>query len=551
MMSSLKTMKLPGLLILALLLSISLNAQKITNPNALTTDVCILGGSEAGFTAAIQAARLGKKVILIEPTGHAGGMLVEALGKDIRHGSEQVIGGIAREFYVDVEKHYGRVPRFDGANWFASYEPSVAEMVIDKLMVKETNLTVIRKQRIKEQGGVAKKGTKIQSIVLENGQNIAAKVFIDASIEGHLLHFAGISTETIREGNQKYGEQSNGIRVKSDFANFPFKVDPYVVPGDPGSGLIRTIQPGALGEDGAPDKHIQGYCYRICLTDVPDNMIPVTKPDNYDPKDYEIYRRYLKAGGRLWHPTPKLPNRKSDLNSWQDLAANLYGENWRYPTGNYATQDSIVQYHRDFSEGLIWFMQNDPSVDSLSRSQWKGWGLPKDEFADNGHWPRRLYIRTARRMVSDYIVTERHSQRDNPERVPDPVTVAWWSPDMHHARRIVKDGYAFNEGSFFGGDNWRPYGVSLRALAPKRQECTNLISPTCPSSSYVTYSTIRIAPTFTMLGQSAGAMASVAIDGKTAVQDIPYPELKKTLVRHGQILDIPKDWLKTITANSE
>jgi hypothetical protein len=516
------------------------------HPNLLQTDVCILGGSEAAFTAAIQAARMGRDVVLIEPTGHPGGMMVEGIAKDIRFGSSVVIGGIAREVYTAVEARYGRQPNFDSAQWYSRYEPHVAEAVIEELLAGEKNIRIIRKTRIKEQNGVKKSGATIQSITLEDGREIAARVFIDASVEGDLLCHAGVTTETIREGNAKYGETKNGIQTENTYRQFEVQVDPYVVPGEPASGLIPTIHSGELGEYGAPSKYIQGFCFRLVLTRDSANRLPIDQPANYDPQTYEIYLRYLQAGGRLFRPQANRPNGKTDLGSWHDLSANLYGENWAYPAGDYATKDSVVQYHRDFTQGLIWFLQNDPAVDERTRSEWAGWGVCRDEFTDNEGWPRRLYIRSARRLVSGYVITERHTRRDHPGRVPDPVAVAWWPPDTHHARRIVRDGYAYNEGFVFGGDDWRPFGVSWRALLPRPAECANLITPTCPSSSYVAYGAIRILPTFMILGQSAGAAAAMAVEREIAVQEIDYAALRERLLSDGQILDLPADWMEYV-----
>ncbi|MEZ4773639.1 MAG: FAD-dependent oxidoreductase [Bacteroidia bacterium] len=517
-----------------------------TDGPVVQTDIFILSGSEAGFTAAIQAARMGKSVVLVEPTGHPGGMMVEGIVKDIRFGSSVVIGGIAREVYTALEAHYGREPRFGDFDWYSPYEPSVAEDIIEDFLAREKNITLIRNTRIRENKGVKKDGASIRSVVLENGMEVRAKVFIDASVEGHLLHFAGVTTETIREGNAKYDETKNGIQIKNDYRQFSVNVDPYIVPGDPESGLIPTIQPGKIGENGAPDKYIQGFCFRLCLTRDSANVIPVLKPQNYNPQTYEIYRRYLKAGGQLFSPSANRENGKTDLGSWHDLSANLYGENWRYPSGNYATQDSIVRYHRDFTQGLIWFLQNDPAVDSLTRANWAGWGLSKDEFTDNGGWPRRLYIRSARRMVSDYVITEHHTRRENPKVADDVVAIAWWPPDTHHARRIVKDGFAYNEGFVFGGNDWRPFPISWRALIPRRSECTNLITPTCPSSSYVAYGAIRILPTFMILGQSAGSAAAMVADENIPVQELDYSLLRERLLDDGQILVIPPDWLRYV-----
>ena len=522
------------------------------NDRLTTTDICILGGSEAAFTAAIQASRLGKKVVLIEPTGHPGGMVVEGLGKDIRFGSARVIGGIAREFYVNVESEYGLQAEFNNPKWYSKYEPSVAEKVIERMLEAENNITIIRKTRIKEQNGIERKGDKITKVILENGMEIAAKVYVDASIEGHLLHLAGITTETIREGNEKYGETLNGIQGENTFRQFLIKVDPYLMEGDSTSGLLPSIQTGELGNHGEPSKYIQGFCFRMCLTRDQNNRIPITRPQNYDGSKYEIYRRYLEKGGQLFKPYPNRHNGKTDIGSWHDLSANLYGENWKYPTGSYQTQDSLIQYHRDFTIGLLWFLQNDPAVDTMTRKNWEGWGLPKDEFTDNGHWPRRLYIRSARRMVSDYVITEYQTKVNTPDTVSDPVAIAWWPPDMHHARRIVKDGYAYNEGfTHVGGNrNWKPFSISYQATVPKKEECANILTPTCLSSSYVGYGSIRIVPTFMVLGQSVGMAAAIAVDENVAVQDVSYQRLGKKLSDDKQILQIPGDWLEVISSNN-
>jgi hypothetical protein len=517
------------------------------NASTIKTDICILGGSEAGFTAAIQAARMGQEVVLIEPTGHPGGMLVEGLGKDIRFGSGRIISGIAAEFYRLVEAKYGLQAAFNDPSWYAKYEPHVAEETVEELLAKEKTIRMIRKVRIKEQKGVTKRNGQIKSIQLEDGTVIKAKMYIDASIEGHLLHLAGMTTATIREGNKQYQETKNGIQTINTYRQFELNIDPYNTPGDSTSGLLYTIQPDELGKFGAASKYIQGFCFRMCLTNDPKNRLPIEKPATYNPAHYEIYRRYLKAGGELFKPRLNRHNNKTDIGSWHDLSANLYGQNWAYPAGNYATQDSLVQYHKNFTMGLIWFLQNDEAVDATTRANWADWGLPKDEFLDNGHWPRRLYIRSARRLVSDYVITEHHVKRTNTQLVEDPIALAWWPPDTHHARRIVRNGYVYNEGFVFGGNDWRPFGISYQALVPKRNECTNLITPTCPSSSYVAYGAIRIVPTFMMLGQSAGAAAVIALKEGVAVQEVDYQQLKQQLVEDELILSLPNNWLEVIT----
>mgnify|MGYP003638744677 CR=1 FL=1 len=526
-------------MIFRFLISLFLASAISTAVAATDADVVILSGSEAGFTAAIQAARMGKSVALIEPNGHPGGMVVEGIAGDIKHGNQAVVSGIAREFYRRIDAYYGRSgPVLKGV---PRYEPHTAEAVIEAMLGEHAGqISIHRGSRIREgAAGVKKDGTRLTAVVLEDGTQITGRVFVDASIEGHLLHFAGVTTATGRESNATYGETLNGIRAESHHRNFRIRIDPYREPGNPASGLIATIQPGELGTPGAADPHIMGFCFRLCLTRNPDLVVPIEKPANYDPATYEIYRRYFAAGGQLFAPGARLPNGKTDLGSWHDLSANLYGENVGYPAGDYAEQERIVRHHEDFTRGLIWFLQNDPTVPESQRRKWEGWGLCRDEFTDNGHWPRRLYIRSARRMVSDFVHTERHMGWPDPEPVEDPVTMAWWPPDAHHARRIVRDGAAYNEGFVYGDGGWSPFGVSYRALVPKRAEAENLITPTCPSSSYIGYSGIRILCTFMMLGQAAGTAAALAVDDEVAVQEVSYEKIRTRLLEDGLILQIP------------
>lgn len=506
----------------------------------IAADICVYGGSEAGFTAAIAAARAGKSVVLIEPTGHPGGMLVEGLCGDIQFGNQKVVGGICREVYQRIDKRYGRdTARTLSANWRPSYEPHVAEEVVEAMLAEQKKITIIRGKFLAEDdNSVVKQDNRLREICLDDGTSIAARVFIDASIEGDLLHAAGVATTWGRESNAKYGETKNGIRDVNTYRQFAVKVDPYIVPGEPSSGLIATIQDEPLGTPGEGDKSVMGYCFRFCLTKHPQNVIPIAKPKGYDKATYEIYRRYLAAGGKLFSPGQRanVPRGKTDMGSWHDLSLNLYGMNRDYPTGDQATRAKVYQRHKDFSQGLFWFLQNDPDVPESTKDQWRGWGLCKDEFTDNDGWPRRIYVRSARRMVSDYVVTEHHTRKDNDERVADPAAIAYWPPDTHHARRIVRDGFAYNEGFVFGGNDWRPFGVSYRALVPKRSQCDNLLTPTCPSSSYVAYGAIRILWTFMVLGESTGIAAAMAAEDDVAVQAIDYQQLRKRLNDAGQIL---------------
>jgi len=511
--------------------------------NIIQTDVCIYGGSEASFTAAIQAAKQNQTVALIAPMGHVGGFITEGLSSsDIGDGhvdNKRFVSGVALEFYKRIRAAYGHEKALGKFGW----EPKVAEKVILDWLSEYPSITVYKNEKLVEgAAGVEKEGTQITQLVMESGKRFAADVFIDATIEGDLMAFSGVSYTFGREGNEKYDETINGTYPNQTYRQFEVKVDPYVIPGDSSSGLIATILDEPLGEAGAPSPYIMGFCFRICLTNQPENRITIEKPENFHAEDYEIYRRYFAAGGSnpFLNNGPEnkanVPNQKTDMGSWHDLSANLYGMNVDYPDASYKQRKDIYEYHKNFTLGLIWFLQNDPAVPSEVREVWKGWGLPKDEFTDNGHWPRKFYARSARRMVSDYVVTE-HNGRPGAEQPTDPVGVTFWPFDMHAARRVVKDGYAWNEGFVFD-KNTQPFGISYRAIIPKKQECTNLLVPACPSSSYVGYGAIRLVWMFMTLGQAAGSAAAIAVEENINVQNVDYQKLKAQLLKNGQVLTV-------------
>jgi hypothetical protein len=381
-------------------------------------------------------------------------------------------------------------------------------------------------------------GKKLLAIHTEQGQRFTAEVFIDATIEGDLLAAARVSLTWGREANRVYNETKNGIRAETTHAQFTVRVDPYKIPGKPGSGLIYTIQDETLGTPGEGDDNIQAFCFRLCLTRNPANRRPFTKPANFDRTKYEIYFRYVQAGGKLWTPAPRLPNGKTDLGSWHDLSGNLYGMNKEWPNGSYATRERIYREHREYIEGLLWLLAHDPAIPEATRTAWRDWGYAADEFTDNGNLPRQLYVRDGRRLVSDFVLTEHHTRRTNPEVVLDPVAIAYWPTDTHSVRRIVRGGAAYNEGFVFDDNQWGPFGISYRSLVPRRPEATNLLTPTCPSSSHVAYGAIRLEHTFMSLGQAVATAATWAVEHSRAVQDVEYRELRERLLRDGQVLAI-------------
>lgn len=517
-------------------------------------DVCIYGGTSAGVVAAVQVAKMGRSVLLVEPGRHVGGMSVEGLGgTDIDNHTpfqnSPAVGGLALEFYRRISVSYGRQQAFEEmlrtrakntSLW--RFECHVAEAVFEA-MLAESGVRVLREHALLESGGVEKTGARITRLALAGGNHVAARCFMDATYEGDLLAAAGISTAIGREGNARYGETKNGIRGDTTHGQFDRKISPWKTPGDPTSGLIEGVQGSAPGEPGMPDDSIQGYCFRLCLTRDAANQIPIEKPAGYDPARYELQRRYLLAGGVIQAPGPSVPNGKTDPGSWHHLASNFTGRYHDYPAAGASERARMREEARQYIQGLYWFMAHDPAVPEKLRAAWAAWGLCKDEFPDNDGWPRAFYVRNGRRMVSDFVLTEAHVRLHEPAPVEDSVGLIWWPPDLHHARRIVRDGAVWNEGAVFDKSrtpDWRPCGIPYRCLVPKAAECVNLLTPTCPSSSYVGYGAYRIEFTFMVAAQSAATAAVMALDKDIAVQQVPYAELRDRLVKDGQILAPPE-----------
>ncbi|RZM03567.1 MAG: FAD-dependent oxidoreductase, partial [Pedobacter sp.] len=387
-------------------------------------------------------AKMGKKVVLIEPSDHMGGHMSEGLGSaDIDNHKEfrnsAAIGGMALQFYKELALYYKRQEAFEkmlmsktATTQLWKAESSVIEKLFEQ-WVKQSGVTVIKRVQL---NSVMKTDARIQYVEMSDKKKYEAAVFIDATYEGDLLAAAGITTKTGREANSLYGETLNGIRAETKHAQFAVKVDPYKVNGDASSGLIPTIQNEPFGIPGTGDESLQAYCFRVCLTNDVSNQIPFAQPRGYDRTQYEIYLRYLAAKGKLYTPRANLPNNKTDLGAWHDLSHNLYGMNRGYPTGTLKQRQAILEQHKVFTKGLFYFLSTDTSVSRLAptlQTEWKKWGYAKDEFTDNQGFPRKFYVRDARRMVSDYVITEHTASKSNLETVSDPIAVAYWPMDVH------------------------------------------------------------------------------------------------------------------------
>lgn len=485
------------------------------------TDICIYGGNAAGVIAAYTAVKMNKKVILIEPGFHLGGLTTGGLGyTDI--GNKYAISGLSLDVYRRIGKHYGKFEQ-----WI--FEPSVAEDVM-KQYIREAGVQVLYGHQVEK---VEKTGSRISSITVqkEDGstQQIAASMFIDCSYEGDMMARAGVTYTVGREANSQYNETYNGVQLLEGH-QFPDGIDPYKVPGDSTSGLIWGVSDGKLAERGAGDKKVQAYNFRICLSNKPENRIAITRPDNYDSTRYELLLRYLqkKVPGDLWGflKFDLMPNNKTDINNNGPISTDMIGYNHNFPEAGYATRKKIQKEHEDYTKGLLYFIGHDPRMPEHLRNQMLQWGYPKDEYTDNGNWSPQMYVREARRMVGAYVMTQHNCE--GREVVEDAAGMAAYTMDSHNCQRLVVNGMVKNEGNVeIGG--FGPYPISYRSLIPKKGECDNLLVPVCLSASHIAYGSIRMEPVFMVLGQSAAIAAALAIENGTDVHGVDVKKLQEKL----------------------
>ncbi len=515
-------------------------------------DVVVYGGTSAGIAAAVQVRRMGGSVVVIEPSSRIGGLTTGGLGQtDI--GNKAAIGGVAREFYQRVRKYYedpkhwkwqsreayrsggqSRTGDKEEAMW--TFEPSAALSIMQDL-VREHQIPVAYRQRLdRTTRGVKKEGPRIVEITMESGQTFRGRIYIDATYEGDLLATAGVSYTVGRESNKTYKETLNGVQTRhAKYHQFLPGVDPYVKPGDPQSGLLPGIDPRGPGVEGEGDRRVQAFCFRMCLTDHPENRIPFAKPTGHDPLQYELLLRNFEAGekGMPWINSG-MPNRKTDTNNRTGFSTDFIGQNYEYPEASYAQREKIVARHRSYQQGLMWTLANHPRVPDHIRREVARWGMCRDEFEREDGWQQQLYVREARRMISAYVMTQHNCQgRVTAEQ---PIGMAAYTMDSHNVQRYVDDnGHVRNEGDVeIGG--FPPYPIDYRSITPKKAECDNLLVPVCLSASHIAFGSIRMEPVFMVLGQSAATAAMQAIDADTAVQQVKYDDLKRRLLGDRQVL---------------
>lgn len=533
-------------------------------------DVVIYGSSPAALTAAIAAQNLGRSAVVVCPETRIGGLTTGGLGQtDI--GNKSAFGGLALQFYRDVAAYYrdsanwtrerrsdylpdGQCAGTSGGDSMWTFEPSAALKILEG-WERRHKLEIVRGEWLDRARGVEKADGRVVSIRTLSGRTFRGRIFVDATYEGDLMAAAGVSYAVGREANSVYGETISGVQVRRS-VNHQFEkgVDPYVVKGDPSSGLLPCVEPYNPDErDGDGDRRVQAYCFRMCLTDDPANRIPFARPDGYNLLDYELLLRNLEAmdakrfvPGRPWAWMPwinsRMPNRETDTNNRTGFSTDFVGQSWDWPEATYEERAKIFKAHLDYQRGLLWTLANDPRVPAPIRAEVSKWGTCRDEFTDGpgGGWQSQLYVREARRLVGDVVMTEHHCRgRDVAAR---PVALAAYTMDSHNVRRRVgADGFVHNEGNIedargLDGRRFRPFGIDYGAIVPRRGECGNLFVPVCLSASHMAFGSIRMEPVFFALGQVVGTAAAQAIDASCAVQDLPYPPLRARLLADGQAL---------------
>jgi hypothetical protein len=526
----------------------------------ITADVVVYGGTSGAVTTAVQVARMGKSVIVVAPELHLGGLTASGLGYTDT-GNKEVIGGLSREFYQRIYNYYQDAETWvwqkkqeygnkgqgtvaiDGefrTMWI--FEPHIAEQVYED-MIEEHQIPVYRDHWLDRQQGVEMERGNIKSITCLNGAKFSAKVFVDATYEGDLMAAAGIEYHVGRESKATYKEDWNGVQTGVLHHGHHFgdmNISPYATPGDPTTGVLARISAEHPGNYGDGDQRIQAYCFRTCLTKVEENRVPFARPKGYDSTQYELMLRIFDAGWRdTFQKFDPIPNLKTDVNNHGPFSFDNIGMNYQYPEGTYEQRRQIIQEHVDYQTGLLYFLANDPRVPDEIRIEMSQWGLAKDEFTDNRNWPHQIYVREARRMIGEFVMTENEIMDRNP--VTESIGMGSYTMDSHNVQRYITDeGYVQNEGDI-GVKPPKPYQIALGSIRPKETQCKNLLVSVAVSSSHIAFGSIRMEPVFMILGQSAGVVAAMAIDQELPVQQVAYSEIRSTLLELGQILEYQKE----------
>ena len=506
-----------------------------------SADVVVFGATAAGVTAAVAAREAGATTLLVAPDGHVGGMVSGGLSwTDV--GDRRVLGGLARRFYAAVAAHY------HAPLWAVKGpEPHVAERLLVELL-ERAGVDVRLGEWLAE---VSRAAGRIESLRTDR-DTYAATAFVDAGYEGDLMAAAGLPYAVGREDRSLYGESWAGRQpaTRPSRHNFPVLVSPFAEDGS----LLPFVCPPELDERGWPldrsgdgDGGVQAYCFRVCLTDRPENRLPLPLPSAYDPSRFELLRRFLvhagpdlRASDLLGLVRDLLPSGKCDVNSIGPFSTNLLdGSNRGYPDGDAATRARIRAHHLEYTQALLYYLSHDDGVPHRIRAEVGRWGLCADEFADTGGWPHQLYVRDGRRLTGAHVLTERDLLDARPQ--PDAVALGSYNIDIREVQRTwrylpeyVRTPAVFNEG--YASVAVPPYAIPFRSLTPRRADCENLLVPVCLSASHVAFGSVRMEPTLMLLGHAAGAAAAQAARRECCVQDVDVGALQRSLQADGQVL---------------
>ncbi len=487
-------------------------------------DLAIYGATMAGLMAGIEARSRGLNVLIVNPGSHVGGMTRSGLGWT-DFGNPYVFGVLEGDFYSRLGRNRdGR----NGMLW--TFEPSAASAVVRE-MIAESGLRIAHGFYVDQ---VFKERAVISQVRSTAGSVVRASWFIDASYEGDLMARAGVESAAGREDNAEFGETYNGFQVR-DLNQFELPVDPYVVPGRPGSGLIPGVHHAAeLPQPGSGDNLVQAYNFRLCMTRRPELAVPFPQPADYDESRYELLARYFEAGWRMdlcpdgtFMKFDEVGNGKTDTNNGGAFSSDFIGGSWEFPGASYAERERIFQEHVRYHQGLLWFLQTSPRVPDSVAQAMRNYGLAGDEFTDTGHWPPQLYIRECRRLRGLETVTERHCFGKTGGDFP--AALGAYSMDSHNCQRVVSGGVVRNEGDV-QVHLPAPYEIPFRAMVPRPAECTNLIVPVCLSATHIAYGSVRMEPVFMALGQAAGLAAAVGLRRGMRAQDLGAAELEASML---------------------
>lgn len=500
----------------------------------------VYGSTPGGFCAAIAAAREGATVVLLEPTSHVGGVNTGGLSfSDSNQTVRSTVMGLFDEWHRRIEADYQsrgvelpyKVSVKNNDKW--TYEPHVAARVT-KSMLDEAKVKVLTEQALIS---VEKDGPRITSLVTKKGR-YRAKVFVDATYEGDLMAAADVSWTIGREGRKDFGESLAG----KQYSKRKLPISGFDDQGKPLPFITHT----ELGDEEAGDANVMTYSFRLCLTDDPANRVPMPKPKRYDPARFELIRRYaLTKGPGIGIDLYPLPGGKLDGNNsiGGQFSLGLVGACNGWSEAGPAERQKIWEAHKQYTLEFYHFLTTDLSIPEATRKRYAALGLCKDEFATTDHFPPQLYVREGRRMQGEYIVTQKDILEE-PEK-DDPIVVSSFPIDSHDCRRIaLAEGGVINEGTIFpvrmkGRPHGYPYHIPYRAILPQRTECSNLLVPVALSCTHVAMSSIRVEPTWMILGQSAGIAAALSAAGDGAVHKLPYPKLRERLIAQGQVLELP------------